>query len=291
MRSKFTTLAAAACIVCGIEPTATASSRAKGVAPPVATSCPAGTTWQAVADQSPLHRCSGTLESGCSLPDGRKQGLWRTMDRATDCKLPLHETQYKDGRRHGAQISWRNTCVKGKCTAQRIEEGHWVDERRQGKWTTFGDGAAVLSSGTWFAGKRHGPWLEFGKGGKVVALICYQLDKEAWRAESPAMAAAYMANQATPTGAATPKGAPNARPCPTSFVAAQEDGTKTVSDAESKASRLVRNAQSTTIVRLKVLYLRKAAALVPTNKQYRIMLEAAEAELAKGDAAAPPAGD
>ena len=264
MASRIGTAAVACLVVLGLCRSAVA-----------APTCPEGASWQVVPDQSPLRACkSGPLAKGCTLPDGRKHGPWTAMDRKTDCRLPARKTTYLNGRREGVEVIWANVCVKGKCVATKAKEGGWVGDRQQGQWAFYGADGRVSARGHWFAGKRHGPWREFSDAAKIVTWMCYQDDKEIWR------------DPPRPVGAA----ATAARPCPKVMVVAADDGTKKVSAAEQDASRLVRNAQATHIPRLRVLYLRKAVALVPDNKHYRSLLEAAEAAQARPAPDASPPG-
>ncbi len=235
------------------------------VAQPVVAACPVGAKWNKVLDESPMSRCRPRpLEEGCTLPDGRKHGPWNIMDRATGCRLPSSQGQFVKGRRHGVETTWRNDCTKKPCTARKGEEGPWADDHRHGIWTIFRDDGTVSERGNWFEGKQHGPWQQFSADRQTVVTICYQVDKVAWQSEPQAVAK---------DGTAP---APAPKPCPTVIDKRDDDGTKTVSAAEQKASKMVRMAQASTIAKLRLLYLRKAVALVPANKHYRALLEAAQ---------------
>jgi hypothetical protein len=99
-----------------------------------------------------------------------------------------------------------------------------------------------------------------------VVTVCFQVDKVTWTGQPQPVAKVAAGKDPVPA----PK------PCATVIDKRDDDGTKNVSAAEQEASKLVRNAQATTIAKLRVLYLRKAVALVPTNKHYRSLLEAAQ---------------
>ncbi len=240
-------------------------------APPSTPSrCPTGATWKRVDDESPMSKCRPRpLEEGCSLSDGRKHGPWTIMDRATACRLPASKAHYVNGRRQGVETIWRSDCKHKPCTAFKAEEGPWAGDHRHGIWTIFKQAGGVAERGNWFDGKQHGPWLVYSDDGLTVSTVCYQADKVAWRGEP------------TPVGKSDAAPQPLKAPCPTVIKKRDDDGTKNVSAAEQKASRLVRNAQATTIPKLRVLYLRKAVGLVPGNKHYRTLLEAAQREQAK----------
>lgn len=188
------------------------------------------------------------------MPDGRKHGPWTSFDPAAGCRLPIRVAHFLQGRRHGHEVVWRNLCKDGRCVARKEKEGPWSENHPHGLWTVYDADGQPVERGPYFRGLRHGPWLSLARDGKATLTTCNQRDKAVWTVKPG-------------------EKAPGA--CPTEMPDREDDGTRAVSDAEQKASRLVHNAQAAANPKLKLMYLKKAVELVPDNKNYRALLDAA----------------
>lgn len=250
-------------IVAGLTTVTGAIGVARGAEPH---KCPEGATWHKVADNTPLKECGARpLEQGCMLTDGRKHGPWIVYEKRLKCQKRALHSNFEQGRKQGTEWVWQLICAgKGpaeKCTSALAEQGPYRDDKRHGAWLEFADNGVKKASGVYFEGTKQGPWTAFDAAKKPTTVTCMNDGKVVWQE-------AFAATEG------------KANPCAVTRTKQTGDGTTTVSDNDEKASKLVALSQKATKTKLKVMYLQKAVQLVPGNKQYQQLLEAAKAELA-----------
>lgn len=231
--------------------------------------CPKGAKWHRVADNRPSKGCGDlSLEEGCSMPGGRKHGVWIVYEKRTNCAKPASIHHYKEGRKHGeAQLFGLICAGKGaaeRCRSAATESGNFAENRRHGLWRKFTDAGVRAAAGNYYQGTKQGPWTTYSPAGQPLQVQCFADGKPTWIA--------------TPTQVAT-----RSMPCAVTREKKKETEFAVVSADDEKASKLVRLAQSTPKLALRVRYLQKAVQLAPSNGHYKQLLAAASAE--KADAA------
>ncbi len=257
MRAKHWLLAAIGVVVTA-SPAISSSAVAAGGP---ARKCPEGAKWQVVADNRPLKECGDKpLEQGCMLSDGRKHGTWIVYEQRLKCASRAMHSTYKQGRKHGHEWVWQVVCSgkagADKCRSLLKEQGDYVQDRRHGTWTEFHDDGKKAAKGPYFKGTKQGPWTLFSTAGRAQTVRCMSDGKQTWEDTAAAVAG-------------------KARACAVTREEKAGDGTRVISAAEAKASKMVALAQRATKSRLKILYLEKALQLAPDNKRYQKLLEAA----------------
>ncbi|MCO4763925.1 MAG: hypothetical protein KC502_20595 [Myxococcales bacterium] len=245
--------------------------------------CPAGATWQTVIDRSPVPRCKLPLQAGCMLKDGRRHGPWTLYDRVAACTTRKEVLTYDKGRRTGPVARFVSTCkaektkrtrrkrrrFKGKkassrCSEQLTEQGAYIDGKGHGMWLMIDKTGRKLGQYQMHTGVKHGPFYFFNSQGVLIGRGCNQEGAETWRFDfhqkerwnDPCQQARKKVKAVVPTGVSA------------------------VSTNQAKASKLVRLAQVSKLLKLRVRYLQKAVQLDPANVRYQRLLAAAQAELA-----------
>lgn len=238
-----------------------------------AAACPPGATWQTVLDRAPVPRCTTPVQAGCMLADGRRHGPWMQYDVKVACATRTEVLTYDKGRRTGPAARFGAVCtgtgVTQVCREVLTEQGGYLDGKAHGMWLTRDAQGRKRSQSQMHTGVKHGPFYFFNSTGLLIGRGCNFEGAETWRFD-------FHQKDQWQT------------PCASERVVVKPptgDGTAKVSEAQTKASKLVRLAQATKLNSLRVRYLRKAVELIPDNAGYKKLLAAAEAEAAEASAA------
>ena len=254
--------------------------------------CPKGATWHVVKDRSPVPKCKLPRQMGCMLPDGRRHGPWTVMHVDYKCKFRETTASYINGHKTGPAVQFLVKCrdlskrrrrrrrkrrrarkPPPRCKEQALEVGSYQGGKRAGQWLILDERGRKREHYTLTRGIKHGPFSLFNSKGIRIAVGCLQEDQEVWRYS-------FKEKELWNTACSTKL---KEKPI--------GDGTSKVSDDHQTASKMVRLAQQTKNQKLKLMYLKKAVLLYPSNKRYvnllKSALEDAGSTASSGEASGP----